>query len=476
MVAGQRESVSTMGLVGLGVMGRQLALNLLEHGVPTRVWNLETGPLEAFLRENAVPHLSGDVSLEGFVAGLSRPRTILLMITAGAPVDALLERLLPLLAPEDVVIDGGNSWYEDTERRSARCASLGISFVGMGVSGGEEGARRGPSLMPGGPAAAWTLLSPMLERIAAQADSGPCVTHVGTGGAGHFVKMVHNGIEYAEMQLLAEAYDLLRRGLGLEASRIADVFARWNEGPAGSFLLEISERVLRRIDPETGLPLVELVLDRAGQKGTGRWTVEVGLRLGVPVPSMAAAVDARVLSSLKDERVAASALLGGPAVARLDDAEAARFVGSLHEAIHAARLATWAQGLRLISVASIAHGWGVELAEVLRIWRAGCIIRAKLLGPLREAVLAQPDLVNLLVAPGIAPVLTAQLPSLRRVLSEAILRGLPTPVLGASLAYVDSYRTAVLPQNLTQAQRDAFGAHTYQRVDAPELGALHTEW
>src|SRR5690606_21936171 len=359
---GQQEQ---MGVMGLGVMGRSLAINLVDHGIDTRVRNLELEAIPELLAAHPAPNLSGTADLSEFVKGLKRPRRLLMMITAGAPVDAMLERLLPLLDTGDVVVDGGNSWYEDTLRRQQQCDALGIRYVGMGVSGGEEGARHGPSMMPGGDPEAVAALMPMLERIAAQTHTGPCVTHVGKGGAGHFVKMVHNGIEYADMQLLAEAYDLLRRGDGADASTIAELFAGWNEGPLNAFLLELSAGVLRRIDERTGRPLVEVVLDAAGQKGTGRWTAGEALRLGVATPSITAAVDARVLSSMKASRVEASTRLTGPQPPFPDRSAGLSRRQQIHDALYAARIVTWAQGIDLMRTASRAHAWDIDLAEVL---------------------------------------------------------------------------------------------------------------
>jgi 6-phosphogluconate dehydrogenase len=466
---------SDFGVVGMGVMGQSLALNLADHGVEVVVWDRDPAQLSAFLSRNPRPDLQGETDLAAFVGKLSRPRKILLMVTAGAPVDLVTDNLLPSLDPGDVLMDGGNSWYLDTAARAERAHARGVHFLGVGVSGGEQGARKGPSIMPGGAPEAWQMVRPELEAIAARTDAGPCVTYVGPQGAGHFVKMVHNGIEYADMQLLAETYDLLRRGLGMGATDIADLFEQWNAGPAESFLLETTVKVLRTKDEVTGKPLVDQVLDKAGQKGTGKWTVQVALDLAVPVPSIAAALDARLLSSLKDERVAASARLPGPGATLADD-ERGQLLSWLHDALYAARIATYAQGMRLIHAASNANGWGVSLAEMARIWRAGCIIRARLLTPLREAFKAEPELPNLMVSESFARELAQRAPGLRRAVQAAVGLGLPVPVLATSLAYFDSYRSALLPQNLTQAQRDAFGAHTYQRRDAPERGFVHSDW
>ncbi|MDC0710396.1 NADP-dependent phosphogluconate dehydrogenase [Stigmatella sp. ncwal1] len=463
------------GVAGLGVMGVNLALNIADHGFSVAGWEFSPKRLAAVQAEKQFERLKTTGSLEEFVGMLERPRRILLMVTAGEPVDQMMERLSPLLSPGDVLIDGGNSWFHDTQRREKSYREKGLRFIGMGVSGGEEGARHGPSLMPGGPAEAYEHIRPVVEAIAAKTDQGACVTHVGPGGAGHFVKMVHNGIEYADMQLLAETYDVLRRGLGLSPDALVNTLAEWNEGISGSFLLETTLQVLRKKDPETGKPLVDLVLDKAGQKGTGKWTVQVSLDLGVPVPSIASALDARNLSSMKDERVAASAKLPAPQVT-LTDEEKQHLAAWTHDALYAARVVTYAQGMRLIQAASKEYQWNVSLAELARIWRGGCIIRAKLLTPLREAFTQQPDLPNLVTSDAFAPVLTRMAPAWRRVVGTATRLGIPVPVFSSSLAYLDSYRSAELPQNLTQAQRDAFGAHTYQRRDRPDAGFVHTDW
>ncbi|MGZ3460712.1 MAG: NADP-dependent phosphogluconate dehydrogenase [Archangium sp.] len=464
------------GVAGMGVMGQSLALNVADHGFRVAVWDRHTERFDELRKKGAPASLQGYGSLEELVASLERPRRIMLMVTAGAAVDSMMEKLEPLLQPGDIVLDGGNSWFLDTRRREEAWKQKGLHFMGVGVSGGEEGARYGPSIMPGGPAEAYAQVRPVLEAIAAKSEAGVCVTHVGPDGAGHFVKMVHNGIEYADMQLLAETYDLLRRGLGLSVEQLADLFSRWNQGIAESFLLETTLKVLRKKDAETGRPLVDLVLDKAGQKGTGKWTVQVSLDLGVPVPSIAGALEARVLSSMKDERVAASRVLHGPQGEGLSADEKANLAQWVHDALYAARVVTYAQGMRLIQVASNEYKWNVSLAEMARIWRAGCIIRAKLLTPLREAFEKKPDLTNLMLADSLAPVLEKMAPAWRRTVAVATRLGIPAPVFSSSLAYFDSYRSAELPQNLTQAQRDAFGAHTYQRSDEPNGPFVHTEW
>jgi 6-phosphogluconate dehydrogenase len=475
MTTAQQERAQ-FGVAGMGVMGQSLALNVADKGFRVAVWDRHPERFDELRQKGAPTHLQGHAALKDFVSALERPRRILLMVTAGAAVDSMLEQLTPLLEPGDVVMDAGNSWFPDTRRREEQMRAKGLHFLGVGVSGGEEGARKGPSIMPGGPPEAYALVRPVLEAIAARSEAGLCVTHVGPDGAGHFVKMVHNGIEYADMQLLAETYDLLRHGLGLPADAMAELFAKWNEGIAESFLLETTIQVLRKKDAETGKPLVDLVLDKAGQKGTGKWTVQVALDLGVPVPSIAGALDARNLSSMKDERVAASRKLAGPQGESLSSEERAHLAAWVHDALYAARVVTYAQGLRLIQMASREYQWNVSLAEMARIWRAGCIIRARLLTPLREAYEKAPDLPNLVLADSLAPVLERMAPAWRRTVGVAARLGIPVPVFSTSLAYFDSYRSAELPQNLTQAQRDAFGAHTYQRRDRPDAGFIHTDW
>jgi 6-phosphogluconate dehydrogenase len=468
-------SGSQFGIIGLGTMGRNLALNIESHGCRVAVWNLESQWVTDFVASHPGAGFEGTATFEAFTAALERPRRIMMMIPAGKPVDATIEKLLPLLDRGDVVIDGGNSWFEDTERRESALRGAGIHFVGCGVSGGEEGARYGPSLMPGGPAEAWPLIRDVFEAIAARTAAGPCVTHVGPGGAGHFVKMVHNGIEYGDMQLIAESWDVMRRGLGMSAPETADVFDKWNAGPLESFLAELTARVCRTVDKETGQPLVDVVLDKAGQKGTGRWTAQVGLDLGVAIPTIAAAIDARVLSSLKTERVAASKRLAGPTPSdayRGD--ERPQVVSDLHDALYAARVCAYAQGMALIRAGSDRHTWNVNLAEIGRIWKGGCIIRARLLDPVRHAFGAQPALVNLLLDPAIADAIQGVQSGWRRTIIRAAGAGIPLPAHASALAYFDSYRSPRLPQSLTQAQRDAFGAHTYERIDRP--GPAHSEW
>ena len=468
-------SGSNFGIIGLGTMGRNLALNIESHGYRVAVWNLETEWVADFIRDHHGAKFEGTTTFEQLIAALERPRRIMMMIPAGKPVDATIDKIQPLLDRGDVLIDGGNSWFEDTRRREASLRQAGIHFVGCGVSGGEEGARFGPSLMPGGSEEAWLIIGDVLEAIAARTEAGPCVTHVGPDGAGHFVKMVHNGIEYGDMQLIAESWDVLRRGLGMTAPETADVFQRWNDGPLASFLTELTAKVCRTIDPETKQPLVDVVLDKAGQKGTGKWTAQVALDLAVAIPTIAAAIDARVLSSMKDQRVAASKLLTGPVPLNpYTQKDSQQVIADLHDALYAARICAYAQGMALIRAGSDRYDWHINLSEIGRIWKGGCIIRARLLDPVRQTFAATPDLVNLLLDPAIGDLIRTAQAGWRRTISRAADAGIPMLSHTTALGYFDSYRSARLPQSLTQAQRDAFGAHTYERIDRP--GAVHTEW
>jgi 6-phosphogluconate dehydrogenase len=406
---------------------------------------------------------------------------MLIMIKAGDPVDMTLAKLAPLLEPGDIVIDGGNSWFKDTQRREAELKKQNLNFFGMGVSGGEEGARFGPSLMPGGARDAYDHVAPVLQSIAAKTDSGPCVTYVGPDGAGHFVKMVHNGIEYGDMQLIAEAYDILRKALGLGASELADIFAEWNRGPLLSFLIEITAQIFTAIDPETKKPLVDLVLDKAGQKGTGKWTAQVALDLAVPIPTIAAAIDARVLSSMKDQRIEASKLLKGPgsngSTPARYNGDKKEFIATVHDALYASKICSYAQGMGLIRAGSDEFKWNINLKEMARIWKGGCIIRAALLDDIMRAYERQPNLPNLLLDSEFRTRIQNVQPNWRRAVTAAVDLGIPTPAMSAALSYFDSYRSADLPQNLTQAQRDFFGAHTYQRSDkGSNTPFVHSEW
>jgi 6-phosphogluconate dehydrogenase len=470
-----RAKQAQFGMIGLAVMGRNLALNVEEHGFPVAVWNLETEWVDSFVAENPTKQFIGARSLEQFVEQLERPRRIMMMIKAGAPVDITIERIEPLLEEGDILIDGGNSYFKDTQRREEELRKQNLCFVGSGVSGGEEGARHGPSLMPGGAREAYDHIRPVFEAIAAKTDSGACVTYVGPDGAGHFVKMVHNGIEYGDMQLIAEAYDILRSALKLEASELADIFAEWNRGPLESFLIEITANIFRRKDEETGSALVDLVLDKAEQKGTGKWTTQEALDERVAIPTIAAAIDARVLSSMKDERVEASKKIKGP-TSEHNRSEKAVLIRAVHDALYASKICSYAQGMNLIRQGSNQYNWNVNLCEMARIWKGGCIIRARFLNSIMDAYDRRPDLPNLLLDDEFSRWIQEAQANWRLALTTAMSMGVPAPAMSASLAYFDSYRSARLPQNLTQAQRDYFGSHTYERVDDPERGHVHTEW
>ena len=463
------------GVIGLGVMGANLALNIEDHGHAVAVWNLETDWVGRLLSEHPQRQLIGAMSLQEFCRSLERPRRILMMIQAGDPVDQILQRLTPYLSPGDIVIDGGNSYFKDTIRRELNARQTMVSFFGMGVSGGEEGARHGPSLMPGGSREAYGHLAPILQSIAAKSDSGPCVAYVGPDGSGHFVKMVHNGIEYGDMQLIAEAYEILNKALRLEASALAAIFSEWNRGPLESYLIEITARIFSATDPETGNPLVDMVLDKAGQKGTGKWTAQVALDLGVPVPTIAAAIDARSLSSMKDERVIASQLIFSSA-GDAYEGDKRKLIQAVHDALYAAKVCSYAQGMSLIRAGSQEWQWNINLRELARIWKGGCIIRARFLDSIMHAFERQPDLPNLLLDYDFMTSMRRAEKAWRWVIATAVQMGIPVPALSASLSYFDSYRSAQLPQNLTQAQRDFFGAHTYQRTDRPNAGFVHTDW
>jgi 6-phosphogluconate dehydrogenase len=468
---------ANFGMIGLGVMGENLALNIEDHGFSVAVWNLESDWTDRFVAKYQGKKIIGTKSMQEFVQSLERPRRMMMMIKAGAPVDMTIDKLAPLMEPGDILIDGGNSWFKDTQDRTKRLEAKNLHFVGSGVSGGEEGARFGPSLMPGGSKESWESLRPVFEAIAAKSDSGACVTHVGPDGAGHFVKMVHNGIEYGDMQLIAEAYEVMRRGLGLGAEELADVFDEWNRGALESFLIEITAKIFRVKDDESGAPLVDKVLDKAGQKGTGKWTAQVALDLAVPIPTIAAAIDARVLSSMKEERVAASKILKGEEAPVSGVPAKEEFVKGVHEALYASKICSYAQGMALIQAGSREWKWGIDMREMARIWKAGCIIRAKFLDSIMRAYEKKPDLPNLLLDSEFSAAIASAQHPWRRVVAYAHSMGIATPAMSGSLAYFDAYRTADLPQNLTQAQRDYFGSHTYQRNDkGGDAPFVHTDW
>ncbi|HEX8000933.1 MAG TPA: NADP-dependent phosphogluconate dehydrogenase [Pyrinomonadaceae bacterium] len=465
-----------IGMAGLGVMGLNLALNMERNGYKVAVWNREAEAVDKFIAgEGSGKHFTGAKTPGEFVRAIKRPRKIMMMVKAGPPVDWTIEQFQPFLESGDILIDGGNSWFEDTQRREKTLTAEGLHFIGSGVSGGEEGALWGPSLMPGGKREAYEEIRPIWEAIAAKTEDGACTTYTGTDGAGHFVKMVHNGIEYGDMQLIAETYDILRRVLGMEANELADTFARWNEGLLNSFLIEITAQVLRVRDEETGKPLVDLILDKAGQKGTGKWTAQVALDLGIAIPTINSAIDARFISGLKEERVAASKVISGPPDAP-SGVDRERIISAVHDALYAAKICSYAQGFNLIRAGSENYGWNIDLSEMARIWKGGCIIRARFLDRIKAAYKRDPRLPNLLLDEDFIAWMQGAQASWRESLSLAQQRGVPCLAMAASLAYFDSYRTASLPQNLTQAQRDLFGAHTFERIDKPGQGAIHHDW
>ena len=462
------------GVYGLGVMGENLALNIERNGFPIAVYNRKYEKTEHFLATKAAgTQAVGARTAEDFVAALARPRRIVVMVKAGAPVDSVIEQLRPLLARDDILVDGGNSHFTDTDRRIATLDPTGIRFFGMGVSGGEEGALWGPSLMPGGDRDTYRHLEPVLTKIAAKTDSGPCVTYVGSKSSGHFVKMVHNGIEYGDMQLIAESYDLMRHALGLSTAEIAQVFTDWNEGELQSFLIEITAKIVDVRDDQGGRkPLVDQILDSAGQKGTGKWTTTAALDLGVPIPTITAAVDARIVSAMKETRLRAAKTYPAP-IRPLASGKRA-VVERLRAALYASKICSYAQGFDLLARASAEYGYGVRLAEMARIWKGGCIIRAVFLDKIMQAFDRDPALPNLLLDRAFAREIRARADAWRTTVQLGTRLGVALPAMSASLAYFDAFRRARLPANLIQAQRDFFGAHTYERVD--RKGIFHTDW
>ena len=477
------EAKPHVGLIGLAVMGENLALNIARNGYPLVVYNRTTTRTMEFMADRAEgTGIVGSETLADFVAALAPPRQIILLVKAGVPVDAVITELVPLLDPGDIIIDGGNSNFHDSERRALDLESKGIRFVGMGVSGGELGALWGPSLMPGGSREAFEIIEPMLTAIAAKTEYGACVTYIGPGGSGHYVKMVHNGIEYGDMQLIAETYDVMRNTLGLGATEIADIFAAWNEGPLASYLIEVTRDVLRYVDPELKKPLVDLILDAAEQKGTGRWTIESALELGSPVPTIDAAVTARMLSSQRALRLRASQVLVGPpnpgdvaaAEASLGGGNHADALPALEHSLYFAKISSYAQGMALMAAASATYSWDLNLSEIARIWTGGCIIRAAFLADIMRAFKDNPKLENLLLDPEIAHLSDESVPGARRTNITARTWGIPAPATSSAIDYFDTLRQSSLPANLIQAQRDYFGAHTYQRLDRE--GIFHTVW
>ena len=472
-----QKALAQIGVVGLAVMGSNIARNFARHDYTVAVYNRSTEKTDAFMAEYGK---DGDfipsTTIKEFVASLERPRRALIMVQAGEATDAVIAQLADAMDKGDIIIDGGNSLFTDTIRREADMSARGLHFVGAGISGGEEGALNGPSIMPGGPAESYESLGPLLESIAAHVDDVPCCTHIGPNGAGHFVKMVHNGIEYSDMQLIAESYDLMRRGLGMTPAEIGDVFEEWNKTELDSYLIEITAEVLHQVDKKTGKPLVDLIVDHAGMKGTGTWTVQTALSLAVPVTGIAEAVFARGLSSEADLREEAQkqGFAGPNGELDLNDEEKKAFIEDIRQALYASKIVAYAQGFNEITTAAKEYDWDIDLAAVARIWRGGCIIRAKFLNRISEAFESGEANVSLLFAPYFKNAIEAAECSWRNVVAEAARNGLPTPAFASSLSYFDGLRSKRLPAALIQGQRDYFGAHTYQRVD--QSGAFHTLW
>jgi 6-phosphogluconate dehydrogenase len=468
-------NLSDIGLIGLAVMGENLVLNMESKGFRVTVYNRSKKKIDNFLAGRAKgKNITGSHSVEEFVASLKRPRKVMLMIKAGSAVDEMIETLLPLLEPGDILIDGGNTHYPDTNRRTAYVESKGLLYIGTGVSGGEEGALLGPSIMPGGSIAAWPEVKPVFQAIAAKVEDGsPCCDWVGENGAGHFVKMVHNGIEYGDMQLITEAYQIMRDLLKMSAFEIHEVFNKWNEGELNSYLIEITSDILAFKDDD-GQPLVDSILDTAGQKGTGKWTGIAALELGIPLTLIGEAVFARCLSAMKDERVYASKVLKGPDKIFRGDRQA--FIDDLKEALYASKIVSYAQGYELMKAAAMEYGWKLNYGGIALMWRGGCIIRSVFLGKIKEAYDANPDISNLLLDPFFKEKVEKAQKGWRNIISVAALNGIPIPALSSALGYFDGYRAEKLPANLLQAQRDYFGAHTYERIDRPRGEYFHTNW
>ncbi len=464
-----------IGLIGLAVMGQNLVLNMNDHGYKVAVFNRTVSKVDDFIQHEAAgTQVVGAHSIEELIGALKRPRRVMMMVKAGDTVDQVIDELTPHLEKGDIIIDGGNSHYPDTNRRTRDLAAKGILFVGTGVSGGEEGARHGPSIMPGGNPAAWPHVKEIFQSIAAKVEDGtPCCDWVGEEGAGHYVKMVHNGIEYGDMQLIAEAYDVLKSIGGLSNVELADTFSEWNAGELQSFLIEITANIFRKKDPDTGKDLVDLIVDAAAAKGTGKWTVQDAAEIGAPVPTVASSVEARLISSDRAGRAAASKLLVGPS-GPSGSVDKKKLISDVRAALYAAKACSYAQGMNLLRAASNLRNWGINLGELARIWKGGCIIRAQFLGRIKEAYDRDANLPNLLIDPGFRKELAERQNGWRSTVTQAINAGVPVMTMGGSLGYYDSIRREHLPANLTQAQRDYFGAHTYERLDKP--GTFHTEW
>ena len=470
------DGLCDIGLIGLAVMGQNLVLNMNDHGFKVAVFNRTVSKVDDFLNNEAKgTQVAGAHSIEEFIGLLKRPRRVMFMVKAGDTVDQMIDHVLPLLESGDIVIDGGNSLFTDSNRRTRYLAGKGILFIGTGVSGGEEGARFGPSIMPGGNPAAWPHVKDIFQSIAAKVEDGtPCCDWVGEDGAGHYVKMVHNGIEYGDMQLICEAYDLLQRGLGVGPAELHQIFAGWNQGELDSYLIEISSHIFAKMD-EDGEPIVDKILDTAGQKGTGKWTVFSALDLGQPVTLIGESVFARCLSALKQERVAASSILDGPS-ARVVETDRIAFIEDVRRALYCSKIISYAQGYMLLKAAATENGWNLNLGGIALMWRGGCIIRSRFLGKIKEAFDKNPGLDNLLLDSFFSGALNQYQASWRNAIVQAVESGVPTPAFSTALAFFDGYRTARLPANLLQAQRDYFGAHTYERIDQPRGKFFHTNW
>ncbi len=466
-------SKQQIGVIGLAVMGKNLAWNIESRGYTVSVYNRSPEKTEEMLQESSGKNIVGTYSIEEFVQSLEVPRKILLMVKAGTPTDATIEQLKPLLSKGDIIIDGGNTFFIDTQRRNKQLSADGIHFIGTGVSGGEEGALKGPSIMPGGQKEAYDLVEQILKDISAKVDGDPCCTYIGPDGAGHYVKMVHNGIEYGDMQLISEAYFLMKNALGLDAPEFHEIFAEWNKGELDSYLIEITADIFTKMDDETGKPLVDVILDTAGQKGTGKWTSQSALDLGVPLPIITESVFARFISAMKDERVQASKLLKGPEPMKVNEDKQA-FIEAVRKALYMSKICSYAQGFAQMRAASDEYDWNLSYGDIAMIFRGGCIIRAAFLQKIKDAYDRDPNLPNLMLDPYFKDIVENYQGALREVISHAIVRGIPVPCFSSALAYYDSYRTESLPANLLQAQRDYFGAHTYQRID--KEGIFHTEW
>ncbi len=469
------ESSADIGVVGLAVMGRNLIMNMNDHGFVVAAYNRTTERVDEFLEGDAAgSDVVGVHSLEDLVEVLKPPRRVMLMIKAGDPVDKTIDTLLPLLESGDIIIDGGNSLFTDTMKRTARVEAAGMRYIGTGVSGGEEGARHGPSIMPGGTGSAWEHVRPIFQAIAAKVDDTPCCDWVGDDGAGHYVKMVHNGIEYGDMQVIGEAYDIMRRGLGMSYDEMHEVFARWNRGKLDSYLIEITADIMATSDDAGGDPLLEKILDAAGQKGTGKWTVISSMELGQPVTLVGEAVYARIVSSLKDQRVTAARVLSGPSP--VIDGDRDQILDDLEDALYASKIVSYAQGFMLMDEAADVYNWNLDFAGIASMWRGGCIIRSRFLSDIMEAYASTPELRQLLLNDFFAAEVTAAQPGWRRTIGRAVAAGIPTPAYSSALAFFDAYRTERLPASLIQAQRDYFGAHTYERVDRERGEFFHTNW